>query len=52
MHAYKDIRIIILKWLLKKWGMRIWTDFICLRRHGSFEHGNKTSGSLKGEKFY
>jgi hypothetical protein len=43
--------MIILKWPLKKWGMRLWTDFICLRRQGSFKHGNETSGTIKYEKF-
>jgi hypothetical protein len=41
-----------LKWPLRKWGMRMWTDFICLRRQGSFENGNGTSGSIKDEKLY
>jgi hypothetical protein len=43
--------MIILKWPLRKWGMRMWTDFICLRRNGSFKHVNEPSGSIKGNNF-
>jgi hypothetical protein len=41
---------IILKWILKKYGVRMWTGFVS--RYGPMagfcEHGNEPSGSVKG----
>jgi hypothetical protein len=45
---------IILGSILEKYGAKLWIGFVCLRigsMAGSCEHGNESSGSIKGEKF-
>jgi len=42
-------------WILKKWGVSVWSGLNYLRKGSSCklicEHGNDPSGSVKGEKF-
>jgi hypothetical protein len=52
-HLDEDGRI-ILKWILRKLGVRVWSGFVWLRIRfigGFCEHGNETSGSVKGGEF-
>jgi hypothetical protein len=45
---------IILKWILGKWVVRLWTTFICLRidsNRGCCERGDEPSGFIKGTEF-
>jgi hypothetical protein len=47
-------RKIILEWILRKFGGEVWIVFIWLKTGtlaGCCEHGNETSGSLKGGEF-
>jgi hypothetical protein len=39
----------ILKWILKKQGVPMWTGFIWLRK-GTSEHSNELKGSMKGRE--
>jgi hypothetical protein len=43
---------IIRKWILREWGRRLWTRFMCLRigtMAGSLEQGNELSSCMKNE---
>jgi hypothetical protein len=45
---------IILKWILRKWGCRMWIGFSGSEQGlmaGSCEHGNEPFGSVKGREF-
>jgi len=45
---------IILYWIIGKWDGKMWTGFTLLitgTSGGSCEHGNETSGFIKGEEF-
>jgi hypothetical protein len=45
---------IVLKWIMRKQDVRLWTGFIWLvlgSSSGSFELGNEPLGSIKGEEF-
>jgi hypothetical protein len=41
---------IILKWILRKWGVLVWIGFIWLKIR-TCEHGNEPSGSIKSGNF-
>jgi hypothetical protein len=46
--------VIILEWILRNYGGRVWTGFIWLRTGtggASCEHGNEASGSTKSSGF-
>jgi hypothetical protein len=53
----KDVGInakIILEWLSRKYGGKVWTGFVSLgtgTSGGHCEHGNEPSVSIKGEEF-
>jgi len=45
---------VILGWILRKYGRKVWTGFIWFRIGpvvGCCEHGNEPSGSTKGGEF-
>jgi hypothetical protein len=43
---------VLLKWTLKEYGRRVWTELICFRAQvGSCEHDNELPGSRRGEEF-
>jgi hypothetical protein len=45
---------IISECVLRKWGGKVWTEFICFGKGpvaGSCEHGNEPSSSIKGGEF-
>jgi hypothetical protein len=45
---------IILEWISEKYGGKLWTEFVWLRKGlvaGSGEYGNELSPYMKGEEF-
>jgi hypothetical protein len=44
-------RRIILRWILRKYGVRVWTGFMWIRVGSSGGNSNEPSVSMKGREF-